>query len=187
MKGFLTNIPIIETNRLILRKFREKDVEDVYEYASNENVTKYLPWKKHKNLKVTTDYINLVLSNYLQGQLPAPWAIVFREIDKVIGTIEFVKIDSTNNFSEIGYVLSEDYWGRGITVEAVLAILRIGFNDLKFNRIQARCLEDNVQSSKVMNKIGMSYEGILRKHSLVKGDYKDIRMYSILRDEWKDI
>ena len=187
MKGFFSNLPKIETNRLILRKFEDTDAEDMYEYSSNENISKYVLWKRHENIEVSKEFIKYILSNYSRGELPAPWAIVYKENGKVIGTIEFVEYNIEDKYAEIGYAISEDYWGQGITVEAAKELLDIGFNILDLNRIQARCMIENVQSAKVMSKMGMIYEGTLRKYNIIKGSFKDIKMYSILKEEWLNL
>lgn len=184
MQIFLTNLPRLETNRLVLRKIEKTDDEDMFEHASNENISKYVQWDAQKSIDESKEFINSILNNYIKGEFPSPWAIVYKENNKFIGTIEFTQLNVENRYGEIGYAISEEYWGQGLVVEAAREVLRIGFDILYLNRIQACCMIKNVQSTKVMTKIGMSCEGILREYSLVKGMFKDIKIYSILKKEW---
>lgn len=184
MQIFFTNLPKLETNRLVLRKIEKTDAEDMFEHASNKSISKYVQWDTHKSIDESKGFIKSILSNYIKGEFPAPWAIVYKENNKFIGTIEFTEINAENRYGEIGYAISEEYWGQGLAVEAAKEILKIGFDILYLNRIQACCMTENIQSTKVMTKIGMSCEGILREYSLVKGIFKDIKMYSILKKEW---
>lgn len=185
MQIFLTKLPRLETNRLILREIQKEDAEDMFEHASNKNISKYVQWNPHKSIDETKEFINLILSNYIKGEFPAPWAIIYKENNKFIGTIEFTQLNIENRYCEIGYAISEEYWGQGLVAESAIEILRVGFDILYLNRIQACCMTENNQSIKVMTKIGMSCEGVLREYSLVKGIFRDIKMFSILRKEWK--
>lgn len=89
-----------------------------------------------------------------------------------------------NHKAELAYALSPTYWGRGIATEAAKAYIYYGFEVLHLNRIEAGCHASNVQSERVMKRLGMKYEGTLRKDMFVKGTYRDTKMYAILRDEY---
>jgi [ribosomal protein S5]-alanine N-acetyltransferase len=86
--------------------------------------------------------------------------------------------------AELGYVLAQEYWGTGLMPEAVRRVIRFCFERMDLNRVEARCLAENVASARVMEKAGMSYEGTLRKREYIKGAYRDMKMYSILRSEY---
>lgn len=77
--------------------------------------------------------------------------------------------------------------GRGIVTEAAKAVIAFGFEEMDLVRIQAKCLIENVGSARVMEKVGMSYEGLIRKGLLVKGAHHDLKLYSILREEHKQV
>jgi ribosomal-protein-alanine N-acetyltransferase len=87
--------------------------------------------------------------------------------------------------AELGYVLSREHWGRGLMPEAVRAVIRFGFGRMGLNRVQARCIAENVASARVMEKAGMAYEGTLRESEFIKGAYRDMKLYSILRREYR--
>ena len=170
------DVPTIETERLVLRKIIVDDAEDMYLYASNEEVTKYVAWDTHSSLSDTIEFINSFLPQY-----DAPWGIELKENGKFIGTVHFVWWQPKHNSAEIGYVLSNEYWGKGIITEAAQAIISYGFESMNLVRIQARCFLENEGSERVMEKLGMSFEGISRKVMYVNGEHKDLKVYSLLK------
>ena len=85
--------------------------------------------------------------------------------------------------ASLGYAIAREYWGRGLTTEAVRAAIAFGFDHLSLNRIEARCIAENTASERVMQKAGLSYEGTLRDYVFRKGAYRDYKVYSILRRE----
>ncbi|UOE56124.1 GNAT family N-acetyltransferase [Cytobacillus oceanisediminis] len=167
------DVPKIETERLVLRKITLNDAEDMYLYASNEEVTRYVTWDTHSSL---SDFINSFLPQY-----DAPWGIELKENGKFIGTVHFVWWHPKHNSAEIGYVLSKEYWGKGLITEAAKAIISFGLESMNLVRIQARCFLENEGSERVMEKLGMSFEGISRKVMYVKGEHKDLKVYSLLK------
>lgn len=178
-----SDLPTLETERLILRKVTLDDVEDMYLYASDEEVAKYVVWDRHKSINDTKAFIEFVLNNYQNKQV-APWGIEYKENGKFIGTIDFVWWQPNHKTAEIGYVLSKEYWGNGLTTEAAKELIRFGFNEMDLVRIQAKCLVENIASSRVMEKVGMQFEGILRKGLFIKGQHRDLKLYSILREDY---
>ena len=176
-----SDLPILETEHLILRKVTLEDLEDMFLYGSDEEVAKYVTWDRHKTIADTKGFIEFVLNKYQNKQV-APWGIEYKENGKFIGTIDFVWWKPNHKIAEIGYVLSKDYWGKGLTTEAAKALIQFGFNEMDLVRIQARCLVENIGSSRVMEKSGMQFEGVIRKGMFVKGKHQDLKMYSILRE-----
>lgn len=102
-----------------------------------------------------------------------------------IGFIGF-EINHWANSAELGYWLGKPYWNRGYATEAARAMVEYGFEELELNRIQARHMEHNPASGRVMEKIGMKYEGTLRQATYRFGEYHDLLMYAILRSEYED-
>ncbi|WP_335808473.1 GNAT family N-acetyltransferase [Halobacillus litoralis] len=96
----------------------------------------------------------------------------------------FIDWSNKHNCVELGYFLSEEYWGQGIATEALQELVRYGFNELCLNRIEGRSDTDNFGSQKVMKKLGMNYEGTLRKNEFIKDEYRDTEVYSILESEY---
>lgn len=177
---------IYETERLIIRQWEEKDCKDLFEYAKNEEVTKFLSWQSYKDEQTAVDRINSLLEEYKTEEIEGDYAIELKSENKVIGSIGLMHYKSTNEGSlEIGYVLSANYQGNGYMTEALVGM----FNYIKKNNIAKRivCLHDtlNEKSGNVMKRAGMTFEGVLRK----AGDFNnthsryDLALYSILYEE----
>ncbi|WP_249870363.1 GNAT family N-acetyltransferase [Oceanobacillus saliphilus] len=179
------DLPTLETDRLILRKIKKHDIEDMYLYGSNEEVAKYVTWDAHKSLSDTEAFMNYALAKYKNKDV-APWAIQYKENGKMIGTIDFIWWKPKHYSAEIGYVISQDYWGMGICTEAAKEMIKFGFEKMNLVRIQAKCMLENIGSEKVMEKIGMVYEGTLRKEMVIKQQHQDLKVYSILLEEFED-
>lgn len=178
------NLPVLETERMKLRKLTIRDAGDVFEYASVEEVTRYVSWEPHRTLADTKSFLKHVLFQYEKG-IPTSWGLVLKENDKLIGTGGFLWWSIENSKAEIGYVVSNLYWNRGIATEALHRILKFGFEIMHLERIEARCFVENTASERVMQKCGMKLEGILRSSMYIKGAFRNFKLYSILRDEYK--
>ncbi|WP_042220839.1 GNAT family N-acetyltransferase [Oceanobacillus manasiensis] len=183
IEDIFSNLPTLETERLLLRKVTLNDMEDIYSYGSNQEVSKYVTWETHRTLSDTKAYVDFVLSRY-ENKSIAPWGIEYKENGKFIGTIDFVTWQTRHRAAEIGYVISSDYWGKGNATEAANEVIKFGFQNMDLVRIQAKCFNENVGSARVMEKTGMTYEGTLRKGMVVKGEHQDLKMYSILKEEF---
>lgn len=183
IQGKIFNLPKIETKRFILRKFTKNDIDDLYEYASDNKVTRYLSWDTYKNRDMAVKYIEDILLKYSKNEI-APWGIEWKENSKLIGSIDFVKYEEKNFSAEIGYVLNRKYWNKGIMTEAVEAIIKFGFEEMNLNRIEMRHNVMNIGSERVMQKNALKYEGTLREKEFLKKEFVDINYYSILRDEY---
>ncbi len=183
-----SHIPPLQSDRLILRRMQVGDAEDMYEYARREDVTRHLTWDPHPNLSYTKEYLAYVETHYKAGDF-FDWAIIERDSERMIGTCGFTRFHCETDCAEIGYVINPMYWRQGIATEAVGAVIRFGFQKLELNRIEAKFMEDNIASRRVMEKNGMKFEGILRQSMYIKGAYRNVGVCSILRQEfysWED-
>jgi ribosomal-protein-alanine N-acetyltransferase len=180
----LAELPTLETERLLLRKITQADEADVFDCASEPEVSKYMSWEPHQSLEDTRAYLETVFERYRQ-HMPGPWGIVHKGDAKLIGTCGYYDWHRDHNRAEIGYVLSRSYWGQGYMAEAVRELIAFGFREIGLNRIQAMCNVPNIGSARVMEKAGMLFEGVLRQSFLEKGTYVDVKIYSILSSEWQ--
>ncbi len=183
LKNALFDLPTLKTERLLLRKITLKDAKDMFEYTSDPEVAKYTLWYAHQSISESKYFIKSVIEQYHNHQ-GADWGIVHQADQKFIGTCGFTEWVNLDDRGEIGYNLSRKYWGKGYMLEAVRAILSFGFSQMHLNRIQARCKIANVASARVMEKVGMKYEGTLRQYIFAKGAYHDLKLYSILKQEF---
>lgn len=179
----LAHLPSIETERLLLRKITLNDASDMFEYASNPEVSQYTMWSTHTSIEDTKYFLQSLTKMYKRREL-VDWGIVHKAEKKFIGTCGFVEWSMTHSRAEIGYALSRRYWGEGYMSEAVNAVIEFGFREMSLNRIMGRCEVNNIASARVMEKVGMQMEGILRQHLFVKDRYWDLKIYSILREEF---
>ena len=179
-KKIIDNLTELFTKRLKLRMFTVDDVKDVYEYASDEIVVKYVTWPIHENIKNTED----ILKEYFINK-PGKYAIELMELKKCIGCID-LNIDIENDKSIFGYVLNRKFWNKGIMTEALEEIIRINFEELCLNRIEAMHFVGNEASGRVMSKCGMKNEGMRKKELFIKGKYWDIVHYGLIKEEWEE-
>lgn len=186
LMNFFQNIPELETPRLLLRKISVSDTDDMFEYACAPITTKYLLWSPHESKRATESYLRFLQVQYKKKNY-YDWAITLKATGKMIGTCGFSSFDETNNSGEIGYVVNHSYWGHGYAPEAVNAVTRLAFSKLRLNRMSARIIDGNAQSCRVMEKCGYVYEGTLRSYMLIKGIYRDIRIYSRLASDKTDL
>ena len=152
----------IETDRLILRRFRPEDALDMFaNWASDPEVTKFLTWQPHSDVEVTKALVSDWISRYEDGGY-FNWAIELKETGKVIGNISVVRLDERVESAEIGYCMGKAYWGRGLMPEALAAVMDYLFDVVGMNRVAACHDADNHKSGRVMEKAGMKQEGVLR-------------------------
>ncbi len=176
--------PKIETERLILRDIRESDKDDVFEYAQRPQVSQWTLWEKHQTVQDSLDYINIYSgSNYSKGE-PEPFAIELKESGKMIGCVGAFWVSQKNKTMELAYVISDDYWGKGIVAEASLAVIDFCFKLYGIERMQCRCKVDNEASYRVMEKLGFSYEGTLRSAIYHQNKFWDMKYTSLIYQEW---
>ena len=168
----------LESERLILRKITQADANDMYEYSSKPDVSKYLSWNPHSDISQARDYIDSVIEEYSADKSYC-WAIELREIIKFIGIVRIFDVSLSNKRGEISYILNPEFQGKGLMIEAIATVIDFCFNKLKFNRIQARCTKDNLSSERIMQKLGMKYEGTLKDYWINKGVTADAKLYAV--------
>lgn len=180
-KGTVT----LETERLILRKFRERDVEAAFKnWTSSDAVTKYLRWKTHDDISVTREYItNYLLGGYAKNDF-YEWAIELKSLGEPIGSIGAVALNEFARSVEIGYCIGEKWWRHGYTSEALAAVMRFFFEEVGANRVYSEHDVNNPNSGKVMEKCGLKYEGTLRQGDRNNTGFCDTAIYGLIREEY---
>lgn len=175
----------LETPRLLLRQFTEKDAAAAFaNWTSDEKVTKFLRWPAHKSLEVTQEVINEWISFYEKKDF-YQWAIVFKEYgEEPIGTISVVDQNESLNIVHIGYCIGSRWWHQGITSEAFSTIIPFLFDEVNVNRIESQYDPHNPHSGNVMAKCGLKYEGTLRQADFSNQGIVDASMYSLLASEY---
>ena len=140
-------------------------------------------WDTHHSIEDSRNFLRFATEGYERGDF-CGWGLVLKASGVFVGTCGIEVGASEHGRAELGYVLSREHWGRGLMPEAVRTMIRFCFEMMDLNRVEARCIAQNTASARVMEKAGMSYEGTLREREYIKGAYRDMKMYSILRHEY---
>jgi ribosomal-protein-alanine N-acetyltransferase len=180
----LAKWPVLETERLILRRFRKDDMHDVFEYASDPEVTRFVLFETHKSLDDTRVFLNMILARTLDSGILG-FAVELKATGKVVGNCSIWLSDERSARAEVGYAINPAYRGQGIAPEALQAVIDLGFGTLGLNRIAGLAMLDNPASVRVMEKAGMRYEGTLREYMLSKGNFHDLHVCAIIKKDWK--
>jgi len=178
-----TGTQTIETHRLILRQFRIEDAEDMFTtWASDPEVTLFLTWPAHTSADTTRMVLTDWISRYGDGSF-FNWAIEWKETGRVIGNISVVRIEEAIEEAELGYCMGKAYWGRGITPEALRAVMDYLFDTVGISRIMAGHDVNNPKSGRVMEKAGMQKEGVRRGAGINNQGICDVCCWSLLRSD----
>lgn len=148
----------IDTPRLLLRPFKETDLNDLYEYASVDGVGEMTGWKHHESIEETKDILHMFISD--KNVL----ALELKDSGKVIGSLGLHDSWANNDakyanlkIKELGYVLSKAYWGQGLMPEAVHAVIDYCFNVIGLDALTVGHFVENNQSKRVIQKNGFTY------------------------------
>lgn len=175
--------PILETERLLLRRLRREDAEALYAIASIPEVSRYLMWDRHPSVRYTKHYLKDLQRLYDDLEY-FEWGVLTREGD-LIGTCGFTKFDYTANRGEIGYSFRPDVWGRGYATEAAQAAIGFGFHELGLSSVYACFALENAASIRVLTKCGMHYLGE-DEPMKIKGEWLRIGSASIDRKAYSE-
>ena len=174
----------LETERLVLRRFTTEDAVAMYQnWASDDEVTKYLTWRTHPSLEVSQSVIQTWVDSYTDKDY-YQWAIVYK--DEPIGSIAVVEKKDEISMVHIGYCIGKRWWNQGITSEALKAVMDFFFDVVGAKRIEARHDPRNSYSGQVMKKCGMKYEGTLRGADWNNQGICDACYYALLASERED-
>jgi ribosomal-protein-alanine N-acetyltransferase len=175
--------PTLNTERLKLRPFTSEDAGDVKQLAGDRDVAS-------TTLLIPHPYPDGAAENWIRSQADlfqkrrnVVFAITRVEDQQLVGAIGLV-IQSIHNRGELGYWVGKPFWGQGHCTEAAQAVLAFGFKELELNRIYAHHMQRNPASGRVMEKLGMRYEGLMRQHFKKWDQYEDMLAYGLLREEF---
>ena len=177
--------PELHTVRLKLSRFASTDAADVFAYARNPKVAETVTWDAHQTVDDSLAFINFVNGKPALDGEKRFFAWALRDPNKSDAAIGSISFSQWNRIAgQIDYALSADYWGKGLMTEAAGEVIKFAFGECpELVRIQATCLENNIGSKRVMEKIGMRFEGIARAGMYVKGKPVDVAIYAILRSD----
>ena len=171
----------IETERLILRDASVDDAEDMFEYAKLEEVTKYLSWKPHLSVKDSEKILDMLSKEAKEKDSYTLKAIVLKENDKMIGTIDARIFGDGLKDAEFGYCLNPKYWNKGYMSEALKAFIQALHKERGVENVFGSFERENIASKRVMQKNEMYYYETVKRNFKNKGEvelvrYKELRL-----------
>ena len=151
MNNNFSSFPILQTERLSLRKLSPDDAEEIFFLRTDENINKYIDRPRAKTIDDAYNFINKTNQSIDNNEL-VDWAITFKNDSRLIGSICLWNISREENKAEVGYELLPDFQGKGIAQEAMLVVLDYGFNIMLLNKIEAYTRKENLASTKLLEK-----------------------------------
>ena len=175
---------VIQTQRLQLRPFTFNDVEDVFNYAKNPEWGRYLPTPLPYKYEHAEQFI--ALRKLDDPNKENAWAITFE--GKAIGGVNLRAKAENHAVCELGWSVAQPHWGKGFMTEVAETLRDAAFHHFSgMHRLYARADLRNIGSWRVMEKIGMQREAILRQHMKFRAEWTDEVWYAILRPEWEKL
>jgi len=175
-------IPVLSTERLILRPFKPADAAEVQRLAGDEDIARNVLAMPYPYLDgMAESWIETQAQDFKDGK-SAIFAITLKNNGRLAGAIG-LSLQAPYQLAEMGYWVGKEFWGNGYCTEAVRAIIRFGFSQPGLHKISASHFSNNPASGRVMQKAGMKYEAKLLSHMLHWGEYKDLVFYGIWKEE----
>ncbi len=175
--------PVLYTQRLLLRPFVLADAPGMQRLVTAPEIAA-------TTANIPNPYPDGMAAQWIAGRPAAlenethvAYAVTLRQGGELVGNIG-LHPEMAHRRAELGYWMGVPYWGQGYCTEAAAAMLCYGFEELGLHRIMARHFKRNPASGRVMQKIGMTYEGCMRQHFLKWSQYEDVVFYGLLREEW---
>lgn len=181
----MAEFPLITTKRLLLREATIADAADMFVYLSDTEVTTPMALVPYTSANdVFNEEIAWYKAVFKEGT-GIRWVITKKDSDVVIGSCGFLNMSQEHHRAELGFELNKTYWGQGIASEAVAAVVDYGYSRLNLNRIEAIVDPSNRSSQKVLEKHGFIKEGLLRHYEYNFGEFSDVFMYALIKEEYK--
>ena len=171
---------VLQSERLILRKFKETDAKEIYEGYVNQESFLYYTHKEKRSLEEEINSLKNIDDKYEKKDY-YNWLITLKENNKIIGAIN-LNVYDFNESLEFNYAIDDRYKGNGYMTEALKLVKDFCFEKIKVNRLFGGCEINNIASKKVMEKCSFVHEGILRNYLKLKDGYHDMNIYSIIRN-----
>ena len=171
----------IHTQRLTLRKITQEDMQTIYKFMRNMEVTKYEDWIPHESVEYTRGFISWLTSDYKSEQNYC-WGMQLDEV--IIGFILMAGVNERNG--SIAYYVNKDHWSKGYATEAVVAVMNYMFSGVNIDRIEAKHSIKNPASGKVLKKAGMRYRGHVKEFEFYtsKSEWHDCDFYAITKEQF---
>lgn len=173
--------PVLTSARLILRPVTDEDVHDLFAVFSDSRVTDHYDLYTFADLEEAYALIDYFHESY-EVERQVRWGICRKDDRRLIGTCGFVAL--YEHRLEIGYELGSAYWRQGYMTEALTLLVRLAFDELEMNRIEALVMPGNTASARLLTRLGFQEEGTLREYDYFKDAFQDLRLFSLLRRDY---
>ena len=160
------SFPVVETDRLLLRKISVSDAEDIYQLRTNEEAMRYI---KKPKLRSIDDVLELI--KVMNNPDRIQWGITIKNENKVIGTIGYHRIVKEHYRAEIGYMLDPAYWNTGLMSEAIAKVVDYGFTKMKLHSIEAIIDPGNIASRAILKKFNFIREAYFKENFFFEGKF----------------
>ena len=169
--------PKIETERLILRRYKETDIDAIYDIITDKRLSTYIKFPeltKEQELECIKEWIKEADDSKYER-----WVIERKKDDAIVGNIDVNTVVNKHNYCNVGYTIRYDYWGNGYAAEALEAVSNHLLEESGYYLVECSCNELNKQSSRVMEKAGFKKDGYISNRRLNKdGTYSGVEYYS---------
>lgn len=176
---------MISTERLLLREFVAEDWRAVYAYQNDPGYLEFYEWEHRSENDVKAFVQRFIDQQHDSPRIKFQLAIVLPSNNQVIGNVGIRKPNVKAYDAELGYELAAKEWNNGYATEAVTAMLKFAFEQLRLHRVAAKVIANNHKSVRLLEKMGMRQEGRLREQEFFKGRYWDVVLYGMLEEEWR--
>jgi [ribosomal protein S5]-alanine N-acetyltransferase len=171
----LLKMPVLETERLVLRKLDQEDLKDIIAWEA-------VPGAQNSEVEAQ-EFLEYCFREYRERGI-GTWGMQLKETGAIVGNCGFPHIVFKNRCGEVNYDVTHRHRGKGLAPEALKALLKFGFRDIELIRIQARCDLDNLSSERVMLKVGMRFEGLIEDSLFSKGPNPKQKLYAISANDF---
>ena len=179
-------LPVITTERVVLRWISEDDVDGLYEIFSDPQVMRYWSSPPIKNREAAAEMQRDIAAGN-ENNTMLKWGVALRESNSLIGTTTLFNLNLDNERAEIGYAMNRAHWGKGYMNEALKALVSHAFEDMNLRRLEADVDPRNAASIRTLERLGFQREGFLRERWHVDGEIQDALFYGLLHHEWKPV
>ncbi len=181
-----TSFPVMETERLLIRRLREEDINTMFQIRSDQTAMKYVGKPLAKSIDDVTPLFDMINKNIAENE-GVSWAVELKATGKMIGQFGFWRIDKQHHRGEIGYMFLPEHFGKGYASEAFKPIMDYGFYTLKFHSVEANIDPANLASQRILEKHGFVREACFRENFFFEGTFYDSAIYCILAKVWAEL
>lgn len=171
---------MLKTDRLYLRLMRKEDAENIVNWRNDPKIRRGLFSYELINEEKHLQWYNTNANNTHRMDL----MVCFKETEESIGTLNFSNIDFKNQKAEFGILIAKKFWGKGYATEAAQRSLEYGFQEMNLNKIYLKVFNDNQSAINLYKKLGFNEEGLLKEDIYKDGEFKNVKVMSLLKKDW---